>query len=321
MAGRFHLATGAPLHKPSGLPMYRVDEIPEHLDTVTGLRRVRRRPAEGQMPAAVLFYHGNKHTNLFVIADAEPMAPLSPKREAAYLAARTCYRCAVVAIDPLYRRGPARVRCCRPCSEAEETARTRAGMLPGRIAATLWARSVLSDPSVVLVADGVDLDNVSALGVHVEDLAGDVLLSAIVHNRRGAGPADVVPPVVPPAEIADRVDALLTRRWVGIHGAMSAAWWVSRSLDVDPWVGLPEVDGVETQVRAWLAGGWVAVRVPLWPTSATVATVRSLITRMAEDTDHPHGPAVCPVLPDTGRIACSLPAPCAEHTNTEGGAR
>ncbi|GAB3856688.1 hypothetical protein GCM10029963_53480 [Micromonospora andamanensis] len=136
---------------PAGRPLYRVAEIPDHLATVTMLRRLRRRPAEGQEPAATLFYHGNKHTDLYEIAASQELPALSPGRQAAWTAARTCARCQATRTNPLAHIDRGR-RLCAGCVVTERTAAARPSWLRLRAAAVQWARDVLDHPDTVLIA-------------------------------------------------------------------------------------------------------------------------------------------------------------------------
>jgi hypothetical protein len=95
--------TAAPAAEPEALPVYKRDEVPEHLRhlrTKTQLQQQRLKPAEGQAPVALLRVYrrgdGWGEFPLYDPAAAAKMRPLSAKQQAAMTARRTCPRCGEV---------------------------------------------------------------------------------------------------------------------------------------------------------------------------------------------------------------------------------
>ncbi|GAB4590139.1 hypothetical protein Ntsu_79710 [Nocardia sp. IFM 10818] len=136
----------------SGLPIHRSDTLPAAaLATKSMLAtRYRMRPADGQRPVA-LYYALRDYFPLYVIDDAEPMAALSPSRQAAWEAVRTCARCGDRGLEPYPVAGDGG-RYCPPCDgSAADEAWTR-GLELAQRAATEWAGGVVTDPNAVIVA-------------------------------------------------------------------------------------------------------------------------------------------------------------------------
>lgn len=83
--------------EPAARTVYRRDEVPEHLRTMTQLKADRLKPAEGQEPVAfVRVYrrgHGWGEFPLYDPAQAAAMRPLSAKQQQAMEARRTCPEC------------------------------------------------------------------------------------------------------------------------------------------------------------------------------------------------------------------------------------
>lgn len=325
---RIHTATGMPLHEASGLPLYRTHEIPAHLGTVAELKRRRLRPAKGQQPAGMLFYHGNKHTELYTIADAVPMPALSSTRQAAYDAARTCYRCATVStwrLSRVWRDGEhAGKRRCDSCADVDERTHALARAIPGRLAATEWARGVLADPTTVLVGDCLHQTYTTAQEIHAEKIDGTIVLSMIVENPhyRGERPDRAMSIAL----ATDFLPPLGGYRLVGHWGTLTIATWVrahQRRLIRDqlytgeliPELGVADTDGIDRRWNAWAYHSLHHRPIPLptQPAAAIVANVRGLLERMALDVDHPDGPALCPMLPPTGVTPCGGSVPCPVH--------
>ncbi|MEU2426933.1 exonuclease domain-containing protein [Streptomyces sp. NPDC007851] len=99
----------------AGLPVYERRDVPEHLQhlrTMTDLKKQRLKPAEGQLPVALLRVyrrgHGWGEFPLYDPADAAKMRPLSAKQQAAMEARRTCPRCGEVRNHVVGRQ-------CGPC--------------------------------------------------------------------------------------------------------------------------------------------------------------------------------------------------------------
>lgn len=92
----------------AAVPVYERRDIPEHLAhlrTMTGLKALRLKPAQGQEPVAMVRVyrrgHGWGDFPLYDPADAAPMRPLSARQEAAMLARRACPRCKEVRDHPV----------------------------------------------------------------------------------------------------------------------------------------------------------------------------------------------------------------------------
>jgi hypothetical protein len=142
---------------PQGRPLWRSDEIPDTLATVTRLRLMRRRLAPGQAPAATLLYQppaavGPQYTPLYEIAATVQLPPLPPVQQARWVAARTCNRCGTLGQAPLPVLDDGRRR-CSGCLEAEACAGWWQRQNVRRLQGSAWAREVLADPAAVLVAE------------------------------------------------------------------------------------------------------------------------------------------------------------------------
>jgi len=313
-------------HCPAGRPMYRMGEIPAGLATVTMLRDRRRKLAEGQKPVATLFYHGNQHTELYEIAASVEMPPLSPARAARYAAARTCYRCGIQSIYTLEYvwRGPWQGnRRCGNCGRLDARADELAGKLVGRLAATAWARGVLADVTVAIVAECRHQTYATATEVHAELVDGTVLLSAIIDHPRMTG--EHSPRARPAGEVENELCNLLLYRRVGLAGGLydvqlaMQSWQRSQGInDRFPPLLVENADGIGRRWAAWLCqDAWrvhQAQYLPDQPAAAIVAQIRELLHKVADDTDHPDGPAACPALPATGTEPCgSTILPCPQH--------
>ncbi|MEU4406176.1 hypothetical protein AB0F88_16770 [Streptosporangium sp. NPDC023963] len=110
------------IHCPNGLLIYRYGDLPTtQLATKTMLRRLRRRPATGQPPIASYMMQKG-YAPLFAVADSQELPPLPPARQAAWILARTCARCASRSDRPYEKTERDQQRYCPPCQQpaAEE---------------------------------------------------------------------------------------------------------------------------------------------------------------------------------------------------------
>ncbi|MEU7620517.1 hypothetical protein AB0B27_31120 [Micromonospora rifamycinica] len=333
---------------PDGLPVYRVTEIPDGMATSTMLRRLRRRPADGQPAVALLFYHGNKHAPLYKIADAEALPALSPGRQAAWTAARTCARCQATRDTPFPHVFDSSRRLCSGCRVAERLAAATPSWLRLRAAAVTWARHVVDDPDTVLFAAYRLHDRDEPIHVHATAVDGRVLVDVVArrpyqHGRTiGGMSADLLVPLLMPlvgrrlvhtitsprGRYADHVHALTE------VAHLSSLWRWEPSL-CDPSIRDSDADAFGPRWTDWHARTWYnhphswAVygrdglqNMPIAgdDAAALAATMRAGLLAMATD-DHPDGPPACPVLPPTGTTACgNRPGPdgvCADHAAIE----
>lgn len=248
-------------HCPAGRPLFR--EVPEHLATVTMLKHRRLRVAAGQKPVASLLYHGNEYTPLYKVAAAEPMRPLSAKRQAAFDRVRTCDRTGQLHVGPPLEVWQDR-RLCGSCIEAISEIAWRKRQRVNRAECADWARGVLADPTVVLVAESSRLGGAwfEPLDVYAVTGDGQVLLDATVrnHHKPDAGGTPV-------ENILDAIREIAHRRRVG--------WWtndLNGLADEVGWSGLRNADG------SWLQLGvsgldhvgdrwsvWAGERPAEWP--------------------------------------------------------
>ncbi|WP_431729958.1 hypothetical protein [Verrucosispora sp. TAA-831] len=340
---------------PAGLPVYRVGEIPDHLATATMLRRLRRRQAEGQQPAATLFYHGNKHTDLYEIAASAAMPALSPGRQAAWTAARTCARCQTTRPNPLANIENGR-RLCTECVVIERTAKVRPSWLRLRAAASAWAREVLADPDTVLLA-AYDLNGwmTGPLHVHAVTLDGQVLVDVVARRAYpsvegviggidrvvGGTDANRLVPVLTPLVGRRTIHTIRSHR--GHYAGHVTPFGRLSELTRHYWPGLhdPSIrqtidDDYHLRWTDWHNRTWYnhphsrpsygrsgLTSVPVEGEDAAALTTAMLagLRRMAADA-YPDGPPRCPWLPPTGLTPCgATPAPhsglCPDHTPAE----
>lgn len=133
-------------------PVYGFGELPaEHLATQTMLTTEKRmQPAPGQN--AIATYKVRKGTvPLYAVADAAPMTALSPARAQAWNDARTCRRCLKFSARPWTEYGDAG-RLCTGCQLVIADERWTAQARVAQAEAAKWARGVLADPDVLLIA-------------------------------------------------------------------------------------------------------------------------------------------------------------------------
>ncbi|MBX7264946.1 hypothetical protein KIF24_01995 [Micromonospora sp. Llam7] len=338
-----------------GRPLYRVGEIPDGLATVTMLRRLRRRPAEGQKPAATLFYHGNKHTDLYEITASTPLPALSPGRQAAWTAARTCARCAATRPDPLEFIDRGR-RLCAGCVVTERSAAARPSWLRLRAAAVAWAGDVLDDPDTVLIAAYGLTDWGAPYHVHAITLDGQVLVDVVARRAYpsaegalagidrvlGGIAADRLVPVL--TSLVGRRLIHTVRSKLGHYGGHTTPLARLSELTrgpyspglTDPSIRQEREDDFHLRWTDWHNRTWYdhphssptygrsgLSSVPVDGSDAAALTTAMLagLTRMAIDA-HPGGPPACPWLPPTGRTPCgATPDPdsglCPDHTPPE----
>lgn len=243
-------------HCPAGRPLYRHGEIPETLATQTMLRRIRRLLATGQKPVAT-YWTGREYAPLYETAASAEMPALSPGRAAARAAARTCPDCGKTRVSP-FVRGVDGVRRCDDHLEPAAEAWWHARVAAGRAEAAQWAAGVLADQGVLLARETM---TAAVNTAHVETLDGTVLLSAThwtdppsLYGRLETR----APAPVEPADLVDRVQALVGRR---IIGPPAAPWWsstlgtliraVERVASIDGDLTLRPGDDAERHLAAW----------------------------------------------------------------------
>jgi hypothetical protein len=328
-------------HCPEGRPIYRHDDLPaDRLATVTMLKRMRRRLAEGQQPVASYLSTSQRYSPLYEVAASVELPPLTPGQQARRAVARTCWRCGVTRDDPFpcyYHGGKEQRRLCEDCRRRERLAECMPSWLAGRLAASAWAREVLADPQTVLIHVqrlGPDSRSGWPFRIRAAAVDGTVLLGEDVcrvwlpPNCPERKPGQVLA-----VDIADKVRALLDRRLVAWGNGSPL-----RDLFHDLAQSGEHHDLHRRGVRCicdtpgllrWHAGtvaqgddfgerytSWRMQRLAgnFWPGSDGLARQRppdqtaaqildlmpDYLRRMADD-DHPDGPAVCPVLPVRSR--------------------
>lgn len=323
---------GRRIRCPDGRPVYRVDELPPYLATVTRLRLLRRRLAPEQLPVASLLFmssHGWRYAALYRVDEAVRLPPLPPAREAAWLAARTCARCAGVSELRLPEVDARRV--CSRCADLECRAAWQVRQNARRTAGRDWARGVLGDPAAVLVAETVRGWD-KPFGVYaVRAASGEVLVDELLVCRRaGQRPADwpeaaCVETLLEPLLRLDAARLVGYRNWALAKLADEVAvvrhtHWADQDRAFSFYV--PAADQFAVRFSAWLGH-----RPPSWPwrfaspdpscsyeyahvgeeapdPHTSVGQMREMLHRMADD-DHPAGPPTCPALvAGTGAQAC-----------------
>lgn len=341
-------------HCPNGWPLYRIGELPENLATVTMLKRMRRRPAEGQEPAGTLLYRGNEYAPLYEVAAAVELPALTGKAAARYTAHRTCARCAEVNSEQPFREYEDGRRLCPRCTTAERFAKHRPSWLALRIQATAWARNVLADPDTVLLAAHRHTFSYP-VELHAVTLAGEVLVDAVVWPKSPAWKLARTPGAIDAADVVPTLTPLVGRRAIhhidgGRHGwashitplgevARSSGVWFEddlagpavRQVSDDAyqqrwidWWSRPHDTGLPDAGRRGIAHVPVAtdlMRESPALTRELAAVMRDGLVVMAAD-DHPDGPPRCPVLPPTGLEPCGAAAGptgrCSDHEQTAG---
>ncbi|OKI52870.1 hypothetical protein [Micromonospora sp. CB01531] len=313
---------------PDGLPLYRVGEIPEHLATKTMLARQRRRPADRQKSVATLFYHGNKHAPLYAIADSVELPALSPARQAAWTAARTCARCQATSDAPLPMTNDERRRCLG-CGRAERLAAARPSWLALRQQAVDWARDVLYHPDTVLIALH-RLGHGCPIEVHATTVDGQVLVDVLVWPKYPSSKLARTPGAVDADQLVPYLTPLVGRRLIHLGAAWNGTpmrvlsdasnlWWHYETSLADPSIREDRDDAFAQRWTDWHARTWSNgdglhrghhnryglqhVDVDGDSAAALTAAMRAGLDLMAGDR-HPDGPPACPWLPPTGITPC-----------------
>lgn len=205
---------------PAGRPLYRRGHVPgDQLATDTMLRRMRRRRRPGQEPIAS-YKLQRGFAAMYAVADAETLRPLTPLQEAAWDQARTCARCGTASAGGPLQRGRDGDRYCEPCQEPAARLWWDEQRVLGRQMAAAWARAVLADASVLLVMSAYDRPISAATALHVETLAGEVLLDRGLlpgANRHRASlrestfwTAEQLARIVDPADVAEQLLTMLS---------------------------------------------------------------------------------------------------------------
>jgi hypothetical protein len=110
-----------------------------------------REPAPDQKSVAI-YKLRRDIADLYAIVDTKPLPALSPKRAAAWTAARTCARCAKQTPRPLPQRPPERTRYCSDCAATVAFERWCEQSRAAQAETAQWARDVLDDPAAILIA-------------------------------------------------------------------------------------------------------------------------------------------------------------------------
>lgn len=319
---------------PAGRPLWRSGEIPDGLATVTRLRLLRRRLTPGQEPVATLLYNntsgaGWSYTPLYEIAATVELPPLPPVRQARWLAARTCTRCAQVGVEPLEAAGDGRRR-CSGCLELEARAAWQQRQNTRRIEGTAWAREVLAAGDVVLIAEDEWNRSRPLSAAFLRPGARPVRVSVLSPARRQT--AETFPEAVSFEQLRQQIEQLAEARRIG--WSRHPLYWLAEGLRGLEWgwpLSLRVADGDEVSGRycGWLGDEPGAPPLPYrhrhganrgdftWikPTATTAAAMveqlETRLRRMAAD-DHPDGPPVCPTLGATGTVPCGAPATAAK---------
>jgi hypothetical protein len=224
-----------------GVPIYGWESVLRlaGLATAGMLKRDRRRPADGQKPAAQ-YFTGYEYAPIYKLDETVDLPPLSPGRQRLYDANRTCARCAKRSKTP-WEKGRDGKRYCSRCQEPaakelwdrEQDERCKAS--------AAWAREVLADESVVLVATR---PRQFWREVYVVDLSGAVLLDAKVRFGQDITPyaarAEGIAETVGPADVLDRVLPLVSRRLIA---------WRSSDIPDLAWLFNPESLGRDVEIR------------------------------------------------------------------------
>lgn len=108
------VARGEPLKFVGGVPVYVSGRAPAFLRTKTQLRRVRRKPAQGQRPVAYIYtrWYGDR-VALWDPEQSARMRPLSALQRRQMAQRRTCMACGEVFRSPVWGM-------CRPCRDRQE---------------------------------------------------------------------------------------------------------------------------------------------------------------------------------------------------------
>jgi hypothetical protein len=131
-------------------PDYSYGNLPaEQLATATMLRTELRLMPNGKVLGTYRTRDGA--AALYAVADAVPMAPLSPARAAAWTAARTCIRCGEAKRRPLPNY-PSAGRLCDTCQATVAAERWTERARAAQADAAAWARDILAGPNILLIA-------------------------------------------------------------------------------------------------------------------------------------------------------------------------
>jgi hypothetical protein len=291
----------------NGKPIYRWGDLPSRqLATRTMLSREHRaRPAPGQ-PVLAYYLAGQEYADLFAIADTVNLPPLSPKRQAAWDASRTCAACGKRFGSPLQRSPePERARRCAPCHQLAAEQQWIQAVRPVQAEMSAWAREVLADPTVVIAAwDGGGVST-----YHVEDLTGRKLLHARIRPFDDPATAAKCPQyadTVSAREILPQIQALDGRRIITWHRFWPGDLHVydGQGVLMTPVLRSRDTDELADRYRLWtgesplhrMAYWYPAPRLP-WnytgsldrayrkavSTTAQVAVMREFLHAMAED--------------------------------------
>lgn len=283
-----------------GVPIYGWEGILHlaGLATAGMLKRDRKRPGDGQKPVGQ-YFTGYEYAPLYRLDEAVDLPPLSPGRQRLYDANRTCARCGARSKAP-WEKGRDGKRYCYGCQEPAAEELWHREQVERTKASAAWAREILADESVVLLAVR---SRQYWREVYAADLAGAVLLDAKVRYSQtvaeGNPKADELAATSGPADVLDRVLALASRRlvtWRSDAGA-ELSWLLNpaslgREVDLELRLATASGDHFGRRYDNWvgkLAGGsyrWnptVATVPAPWEPAELVATMRTALAEMAAE--------------------------------------
>jgi hypothetical protein len=234
---------------PGGLPLYRGDNLPATaLATRTMLeRQYRMRVADGQEPVAE-YLANTEYTSLFAIDDAAAMPAQSPKRRAAWVAARTCARCGAEQATPSTRAQDG-ARYCEACRPLAADAWWTEALSRAQQLASAWACDVVADPGAVVAAGaGWPFTRVVVREVATGPVLHDITVMVADQEQRDGLIDDDDPrhaDCTPMAEVAEIMTGLASRRILSWGlGLSSTASRLIRAGRLAPTaVGEPVADG------------------------------------------------------------------------------
>ena len=140
-----------------------------------------REPADDQKPVAI-YKLRRDIADLYAIVDTRPMPALSPKRQAAWDAARTCARCSKNSRRPLLQIDGGARYCSNCLSDmAFERWCDQSRAMQAEIGE--WARGVLADPAAMLIA--------SDRGWNIRHLRAETIKGALLFDVRVRSTDDI----------------------------------------------------------------------------------------------------------------------------------
>jgi len=194
-----------------GVPVYGWGAAPEHLKTMSqlkraGLKLAQDQPAEGCVIGQSIYY-------LYDERQAVTRPPATPAQLAALEKARTALTC-VECGERVRRKSLLRDGLCTDCRRER---RIRNMIETARDEAVVWARKVLADPAaIILDTETTGLDrNAEIVEIAIMDVHGRVLLDTLI---RPLGDIPTEASAIHGIEAADVADA---PAWPEIHDQVS----------------------------------------------------------------------------------------------------